>query len=276
MQHQIKSLCKPVAMTVAGSDNSAGAGIQADLKTFAAHGVYGLTCVTCVVAEVPGLVERVEPVSPAMLAAQIRLGFDAFPVGAVKTGMLFSCDLVLAAVEALHKAGCGRSRAIPLVVDPVMVASSGDPLLEDDAINAYRCDLLPMATVITPNLDEAGVLLGRSISHPGEMPDAARKLFDMFGAAILLKGGHLQTESALDLLFDGKNLHEFTAPFRRGVSTHGTGCTFSAAITAGLAQASPLDKAVADAKAHVTRAIENILQWPRPDNSPTMALDHFA
>ncbi len=263
-------------MTVAGSDNSAGAGIQADLKTFAAHGVYGLTCVTCVVAEVPGLVERVEPVSPAMLAAQIRLGFDAFPVGAVKTGMLFSRDLVLAAVEAFHKAGCGRSRAIPLVVDPVMVASSGDPLLEDDAINAYRCDLLPMATVITPNLDEAGVLLGRSISHPGEMPDAARKLFDMFGAAILLKGGHLQAESALDLLFDGKNLLEFTAPFRRGVSTHGTGCTFSAAITAGLAQASPLDKAVADAKAHVTRAIENILQWPRPDNSPTMALDHFA
>lgn len=276
MKRSIADKDKPVAMTIAGSDNSAGAGIQADLKTFAASGTYGLSCVTCVVAEVPGLVERVEPVSPELLSAQIKLGFRAFPVRAVKTGMLYSRMLVQTVVEGLQAGGCGRGLPIPLVVDPVMVASSGDPLLEEDAIVAYRKSLLPMATLITPNLDEAGVLLGRHICSAEEMHVAVRDLYSLFGAAVLLKGGHLESDTALDLLFDGNHLFEFPAPFLRGVSTHGTGCTFSAAITARLAQAASLDVAVSDAKALVHRAIQHIHRWTIQDGSTTMAMNHFA
>lgn len=264
-------------MTIAGSDNSAGAGIQADLKTFSASGVYGLTSMTCVVAEVPGLVERVEPVEPALLAAQIRLGFRAFPVSAVKTGMLFSRPLIEVAVAELSAAGAGRKAgAIPLVVDPVMVASSGDSLLESDAVQAYCEALFPMATLITPNLDEAGVLLGSQITSANEMRPAAQHLHDAYGASVLLKGGHLEDDRAVDVLYDGRDFLEFTAPFRRGVSTHGTGCTFSAAITAHLANGRPLEEAVAHAKALVTRAIEGLHQWRLPGGTTTMALDHFA
>ena len=245
----------PVALTVAGSDNSGGAGIQADLKTFTAHGVYGLTAVTCVVAEVPGNVAAIQAVSPEIVRRQIELSLDAFPVAAMKTGMLWSCEIVDVLVEL-------KRRLPPLVVDPVMVASSGDALLEPDALAAYRERLFPLATLVTPNLDEARVLLDRSIRNVGEMQAGGVELSARYGVAFLMKGGHLDSDEAVDLLCfpDGETV-EYRAPFTRGVSTHGTGCTYSAAVAAGLAQGLELRAAVTQAKQYVTAAIENFFRW---------------
>ncbi len=249
------ALSPPVALTVAGSDNSAGAGVQADLKTFSAHGVYGLTAVTCVVAEVPGRVAAIQAMTPEIVRRQIELSLDAFPVAAMKTGMLYSRVII----DVLT--GMGRPLP-PLVVDPVMVASSGDSLLEPDAVAAYRERLFPLAALITPNLDEARVLLGRPIGNLAEMAAAGGELSARYGAAFLMKGGHLAGDEAVDLLcLPGGETVEHPAPFTRGVSTHGTGCTYSAAITAGLAQGLELRAAVGQAKSYVTNAIRNFFRW---------------
>ena len=245
----------PVVLTVAGSDCSAGAGIQADLKTFTAHGVYGLTAVTCVVAEVPGRVSAIQPVPPEIVREQIELSLDAFPVAAMKTGMLYSREVI----DVLTTL---RRPLPPLVVDPVMVASSGDSLLKADALAAYREGLFPLAALVTPNLDEARVLLGRFIGDLAEMAAGGAELCARYGAAFLMKGGHLDGDEAVDVLcLPGGGTVEFRAPFTRGVSTHGTGCTYSAAITAGLAQGLELRAAVAQAKRYVTDAIGHFLRW---------------
>jgi len=245
----------PVALTIAGSDNSAGAGAQADLKTFTALGVYGLTAITCVVAEVPGKVSAIAPVPPEIVAEQIRLSLSAYPVGAVKTGLLHS----RAAIEAV----CGALEdARPLlVVDPVMMSTSGVELLELDGIDAYRTRLLPMATLATPNLDEAAVLWGHAIASLPAMKEAGYALSARFGCAFLIKGGHLKGK-AVDLLVtpDGR-MTEFPGARIRGVSTHGTGCALSAAIAAGLASGKPLEEAVTCAKEFVTRAIARHYRW---------------
>ncbi len=256
----------PVVLTIAGSDNSAGAGAQADLKTISALGGYALTAITCVVAEVPGKVSAIQPIAPEIVAEQIRLSFAAFPVAAVKTGMLYSREIIEAVLTALADARC------PLVVDPVMIATSGDPLLRDDAIALYRERLLPLATLATPNLDEARVLLDDPIADLDAMRLAGPALVAKFGAAFLLKGGHLRSAVATDLLFlrDGA-VHEYSAPFVAGVSTHGTGCTYAAAIATGLARGFALPAAVGEAKQFVTRAIANFLRWGSTD-----ALHHFA
>jgi hydroxymethylpyrimidine/phosphomethylpyrimidine kinase len=246
----------PVALTIAGSDSSAGAGLQADLKTFSALGVYGLSAVTCVVAETPGRVSRVEPVAEEGVREQIELLLRAFPVGAVKTGMLYSRQIV-ALVAAVLK----DHPSIPLVVDPVMIATSGDPLLEDDAIATYEEQLFPRAAVITPNLDEASRLLGQQIGDAEAMRAAGRKLAEKYGVPVLLKGGHLRGDAAIDLLFAGDEVTELTAPFLRGVSTHGTGCTYSAAIAAGLAAGLSLNEATHRAKKYVTATIEQHHAW---------------
>ncbi len=258
----------PVVMSIAGSDNSAGAGIQADLKTFSALGTYGVTAVTCVVAEVPGKVSAIQPIEPRIVAEQIRLLFGAFPIAAVKTGMLFSREIIEAVADELPS-------EIQLVVDPVMIATSGDPLLRDDAIALYRERLFPIAKVITPNLDEAGVLLGRPLASLDEMRVGGRELAARFNTAILLKGGHLRGAVATDLLFADGEVHEFTAPFVPSVSTHGTGCTYSAAIAAALANGETLRQAVATAKHFVTRAITHYLRWEKGGRT-TDALHHFA
>ena len=258
----------PVVLAIAGSDNSAGAGAQADLKTMCALGVYGVTAITCVVAEVPGKVTAIQPVAPHIVAEQIRLTLEAFPVAAIKTGMLYSREIIAAVADALPP-------AIPLVIDPVMVATSGDPLLKGDAIALCRERLFPRAKVITPNLDEAAVLLGRRIASVAEMRSAVADLAALCGTAILLKGGHLREAIATDLLFADGDIHEFTAPFVHGVSTHGTGCTYSAAIAAGLAKGLPLRAAVAEAKTFVTRAITHYLRWDK-NGRTTHALHHFA
>lgn len=256
---------RPVVLTIAGSDNSAGAGIQADLKTFSRLECYGLTAITCVVAEVPGKVAAIQAIKPEIVARQVALCFEAFPVSAVKTGMLFSTAIIEAVAQELAKS------KVPLVVDPVMVASSGDPLLKKSAIAAYRKRLFPRAILVTPNLDELQILAGREVNTLAEMKEAGRSLVDLYGCAFLLKGGHLRGRRAVDFLATPEGFEEFSAPFVRGVETHGTGCTYSAAITAGLAAGLPLTESVAAAKTYITRAIGGYLRWGR-----TCALDHFA
>lgn len=258
---------RPVALTIAGSDNSAGAGIQADLKTFSHFGCYGLTTVTCVVAEVPGRVSAIQAITPSVVAEQVALSFDAFPVGAVKTGMLYSTALVEVVAEILRRKA---SRTLPLVIDPVMVASSGDPLLKKSAITAYKKQLFPRATLVTPNLDELQILSGRAVGNLVQMQETGRFLVDQFGCAFLLKGGHLRGREAVDILVTADGVEEFRAPYFRGVDTHGTGCTYSAAITANLAHGHSLSRAVWTAKRYITTAISHQLRWGK-----THALEHF-
>ena len=260
----------PVALTIAGSDCSGGAGIQADLKTFAALGVYGLTAVTCVVAEIPGKVSRVEALTPKMVREQIAVLLKNFEVGSIKTGLLCSAEIISAMARELQST---RQR-IPLVVDPVMIATSGNRLLEPAAIDAYKKELFPLATLITPNLDEGGLLLGTRIRGRQQMQRAAKALAKQFGCAILLKGGHLQGDDAIDLLFHNDRLTEFSAPFVRDIATHGTGCTYSAAITAGLVCGLSLEQAVERAKRFVTRSIARRFRWTSKSGDILDALRH--
>ncbi len=246
----------PVALTIAGSDSSAGAGIQADLKTFSALGVYGLTAVTCVVAETPGRVSKIEPVSASLVREQIEVLLRGFPVAAIKTGLLFSAEIIREIASALRE-----HRSIPLVIDPVMVATSGDPLLQEDAIGIYERELFPRAALITPNLDEAARLLDKPIGDLRGMRKAGEILANKYGVSVLLKGGHLTGDQATDLLFLNGNVIEFSAPFSRGIATHGTGCTYSAAIAAGLATGLPLEEAVRRAKNFVSAAIAQHHGW---------------
>ena len=251
----------PVALSVAGSDSSAGAGIQADIKTFSARGVYGLTAVTCVVAEIPGKVSRIEPVSAKIVSEQIEVLAKSFPIAAIKVGLLCSAEIVSAVAKTILDLEKMSAPRIPLVVDPVFVATSGDPLIDPAAIETYEKELFPLASLITPNLDEAGRLLGTKIKDRQSMHHAGKELENRFGTGILLKGGHLAGEHAVDLLFTNGKVVEFSALFAHGVVTHGTGCTYSAAITAGLAKGLSLEEAISDAKKFVTGAIRNHFQW---------------
>jgi hydroxymethylpyrimidine/phosphomethylpyrimidine kinase len=251
----------PVALTIAGSDSSAGAGIQADVKTFSALGVYGLTAVTCVVAEIPGKVSRIEPVSVEMVREQIKVVGKSFPIAAIKTGLLCSGAIISAVARAIIDLGGN----IPLVVDPVITATGGDRLLDPDAIEAYQKELFPIASLITPNLDEAVQLGASKIRDRASMERAGRELTRKFKTAILLKGGHLSGDHAVDLLFANGKIQEFSAPFVPDVATHGTGCTYSAAITAGLAKGLSMSDAIGTAKKLVTHAIRNHFRWDDVD-----------
>jgi hydroxymethylpyrimidine/phosphomethylpyrimidine kinase len=273
----------PVVLTVAGSDNSCGAGAQADLKTIHALGGYAQTAITCCVAEVPGRVEAIRSLPPDFVAAQIRLSLAAFPVRAVKTGMLHSRAIITAVADALAPIAAGpdggggrrgsarRSDRVPVVVDPVMVASSGDPLLEPAAVRAYTDRLFPLATIVTPNLDELRILSGLPCRDLAGMEEAGVMLVERHGCAWLLKGGHLRGRTATDILATPRGCERFAAPFRRGVDAHGTGCTFSAAIATGLAQGLELRDAVAAAKRFITAAVHGSLRW-----GDTRALHHGA
>ncbi|MCE0485037.1 MAG: bifunctional hydroxymethylpyrimidine kinase/phosphomethylpyrimidine kinase [Methylacidiphilales bacterium] len=265
---QSKKATVPVVLTVAGSDNSGGAGLQADLKTFTTLGVYGTSAVTCVVAEHPGRVLNITPVAPERVADQVRLVLEAFPVAAVKTGMLYSAEIIAAvekALESLFKAGT------PLVIDPVMVASSGKVLLKASAIRALR-RFMRRADLITPNRDEAALLWGKPITTPDDLRKAARALAEDLGRPhVLAKGGHLKTDQALDVLASPQGkLREFAVKRIAGVDPHGTGCTYSAAITAGLATGLPLPEAVAQGKKFITRALRK-----RFEIGPYQLLNHL-
>ena len=264
----------PVALTIAGSDSSAGAGIQADLKTFSALGVYGLTAITCVVAETPGRVSKIEGVSAELVGEQIKVLLENFPVAAIKTGLLFSGELVAEVARTFRAHLAKGNPAIPLVIDPVMVATSGDLLLRDDAVESYERDLFPLAALLTPNLGEATRLLGEPVQDLATMREAGAKLAKKYQIPILLKGGHLAGEKAIDLLFVEGTIVEFSAPFSRGIATHGTGCTYSAAITAGLASGLSLDASVRRAKKFVTAAIAQHRSWRNESGAPLQALNH--
>ena len=251
----IKRKFLPVALTIAGSDSGGGAGIQADLKTFAALGVHGASAIACVTAQNPKRVLGVEPVSPKMLRQQIEAVFEELPPSAVKTGMLFSAENISVLVKFFRN----RQSAIgnrQLVVDPVMVSTSGAKLLEPAAIKILKDKLLPLATLVTPNLDEMEILTGHRPASVEEMREAAREFHSRFGCTALVKGGHLRGISeAVDIFFDGKTELLLTAPFVKGVRTHGTGCAYSAAICAALALGHDLPQAVEIGKKFVTASI---------------------
>lgn len=240
----------PVALTIAGSDPSGGAGIQADLKTFHQFGVYGEAVITLLTVQNTLRLERVECVPAELVVAQLRAVLEDIPPLAAKTGALGNREIVEAIAEA------AAAFTFPLVVDPVMISKHGQRLISPDAIAAVRERLLPRATVICPNLPEAEELAGMPVRTVDDMRTAAQRLCEMGARAALVKGGHLQG-SAIDVLFDGNAWREFTAPHIDTQHTHGTGCTYSAGITAELARGAALDAAVARAKSFITQAIRS-------------------
>ncbi len=240
----------PVALTIAGSDSGAGAGIQADLKTFAALGVYGVSVITAITAQNTVGVRAVQEIDLDVIAAQIDAVADDFSITALKTGMLSSAAII----EAVA-AGIQRHRLHPLVVDPVMIAKSGDRLLREDAVDALRQTLLPLADVATPNIPEAEVLAQLAIRTHADRLAAGRAIMKLGAHAVVIKGGHSDEDPVVDLLVDGEGVHEFRAARIATASTHGTGCTFSAAIAAALGRGEDLAAAVGEARAYLSSAL---------------------
>ena len=244
-----------VALTIAGSDSGGGAGIQADLKTFAALGVHGTSAITCLTAQNPKGVLGIQPCTPDMLRKQIEAVIAELSPKAIKTGMLFSAELVAVVAELDG-----------LIVDPVMIATSGAKLIDKGAIMAIKERLLPRARLVTPNLEEAEVLIGAQIKSENDLRKAARRIHETFGCAALVKGGHLKgSGEAIDFFYDGRTELMLTAPLIRGLSLHGTGCTYSAAITAYLALGHSLPDAVSRAKQFITQAIVQSVRAARHD-----------
>lgn len=247
----LKRTSIPIALTIAGSDSGGGAGIQADLKTFASLGVHGVSAITCITAQNPGRVLAVEPCAPAMVRCQLEAVFQELPPGAAKTGMLHSAPIIRVLIGFFQS-----HRRVPLVIDPVMISTSRARLLQPSAIHLLKTRLLPLATLVTPNLDEAAVLAGRNLKSVEDLRWAARQIHQRFGCAALVKGGHLQnSREAVDIFFDSKSELLLEAPFIKGMRTHGTGCTYSAAITAFLSRGDELPKAVTRAKEYISQAI---------------------
>jgi hydroxymethylpyrimidine/phosphomethylpyrimidine kinase len=242
----------PIALTIAGSDSGGGAGIQADLKTFAALGVHGTSAITCLTAQNPRTVLAVQAATPDMVRQQLEAIFAELRPQAVKTGMLFSAGIIRQVARFFRT----LRNPPPLILDPVMIATSGARLLKRDAMEALKSELLPLATLVTPNVPEAEALTGALIHEPEDLRTLARLLWRKCRCAVLLKGGHLaDSRQAMDIYYDRKTELLLRAPFVRGVSTHGTGCTYSAAIAAWCARGLPVEDAVRRAKAFVTQAI---------------------
>jgi hydroxymethylpyrimidine/phosphomethylpyrimidine kinase len=239
----------PKALTIAGSDSGGGAGIQADLKTFSAYRVFGLSVITAVTAQNSVGVQGVENLAPAFVARQLRSVLEDFGVDAAKCGMLSMAPIIEAVAGVLADHPIDK-----LVVDPVMVAKSGNSLLQPDAVEALIRHILPLALVVTPNLPEAEVLSGMTVSNREDMEEAARRIGKLGARHVLVKGGHLEGD-AVDILWNGREVTAFQVPRVESSNTHGTGCTLSAAIAAGLAKGRPLGEAVREAKAYVTKAI---------------------
>lgn len=258
------------ALTIAGSDSGGGAGIQADLKTFAAHRVHGLSAIAALTAQHTRGVTAVEVPSTAFLRAQIDACFDDFTIGAVKLGMLATAEVIHAVADALE-----HHHPAHVVLDPVMVATSGARLLEPTALDALRTRLLPLASVITPNLPEAELLLGREITDRASMRAACMMLMDRGARAVLLKGGHLPAqvadEDVVDLVANAGHVEEIRHP-RLPLEAHGTGCTLASALAANLALGQPLGAACIAASDYVHRALRG---GYRPGRGVVVVLDHF-
>lgn len=260
----------PVALTIAGSDSSSGAGMQADLKTFAAHGVYGVNALTATVAEVPGEVARFEATDPTLLGHQLNSVASHFSIAAAKTGMLANAGNV-EVTTAFVRAHPG----IPFVIDPVIFATAESQLLSDDGVAKMKSDLLPYAALVTPNLPEAEALLGAKIANPAALAAAARQLFERYGCPFLVKGGHLSTGGLItDFAWIEGTIISFPHPRVDVADTHGTGCTLSAAIAANLAHRATLHDAIQRAIAYLTRCLASQYQWTR-NGGLIAALNHF-
>jgi hydroxymethylpyrimidine/phosphomethylpyrimidine kinase len=241
------------ALTIAGSDSGGGAGIQADLKTFAALDVYGMSAITAITAQNTCGVSAVQAIDAAVVAAQIRAVASDIGVDAAKTGMLFSAEIIAAVAAALRDTGIRQ-----LVVDPVMVATSGDRLLQPEAEATLRTLLMPLATVVTPNLEEAGVLIGHKITSLDEMQAAAEQIVAQGAQAVLVKGGHAIVK-ATDVFYDGQTMELLQGEVIETPNTHGTGCTLSAAIAAYLARGARRLDAIRQAKRYITEALKHSL-----------------
>jgi len=242
----------PRVLTIAGSDCSGGAGLQADLKTFTVFGVYGMSAVTALTVQNTRGVHEVLPIAPEFVAAQIEAVANDIGIDAAKTGMLANGAIVAAVAQTVR-----AHRIAPLVVDPVMAAQSGGRLLREEAATVLREQLVPLAALVTPNIPEAEALLDTRIASVADMQAAARALVDAGAAAALVKGGHLRGSEAVDVLYDGRDMLELRAPRLSTPHTHGTGCITAAAIAACLARGMPLRSAVEEAKRFVTAAIEH-------------------
>lgn len=255
------------ALTIAGSDSGGGAGIQADLKTFAAHRVHGLSAIAALTAQHTRGVTAVHVPEVAFLRAQVEACFEDFDIRAVKLGMLATTDVIATVADLL-----GAHRDVPLVLDPVMVATSGAKLLADDALDAMRTQLFPRATIATPNLPEAELLLGATIDSVDAMRAACARLLALGTRAVLLKGGHLAGGGeVVDVFADAAGLHEIRHP-RLALDAHGTGCTLASAIAARLASGDPLRQACIGASDYVHRAL---VGGYRPGRGDVLVLDHF-
>lgn len=256
----------PITLTIAGSDSGGGAGVQADLKTFSSLATFGTTVFTCLTAQNPDGVSGIYEISPEFVSSQLQAVSNYFPIKAAKTGMLYSKDIIKSVVSFFYE-----NPDIQLVLDPVMVATSGAKLLRDDAIQSLTEDLIPLAKLITPNLDEASLLLGDKINQYDQLVPMAKKLFQKLNVPVLLKGGHLPNASeATDVLYDGKSIYEFSKPYLKEKHTHGTGCTYSAAITAFLAHGKSLAEAVGSAKEYLHLTLEDDII-----TGPNHHLNHF-
>ena len=250
-----------IVLTIAGSDSGGGAGIQADLKTFAALGVHGTSAITCLTAQNPRGVSAIQAAKPAIVRAQIEAVFAELRPAAVKTGMLFDTAIIR---EVAGFFGKLRGPKPPLIIDPVMVATSGARLLKPAALREMQGELFSLATLVTPNLDEAEILVGTKLKSVDDLRAAARAIHQRFHCAALVKGGHLRgLREAVDIFYDGKTELLLSAPFVRGVSTHGTGCTYSAAIAAYCALGHDLPRAVQLAKDFITRSIRSSVRAGR-------------
>ncbi|MCP5534732.1 MAG: bifunctional hydroxymethylpyrimidine kinase/phosphomethylpyrimidine kinase [Akkermansiaceae bacterium] len=261
----------PIALTIAGSDCSGGAGLQADLKTFQSFAVHGLSAVTSIVAETPLEVRQIEPVEIPLLQAQLNILLETYPIGAAKTGLLPSRMCIIAVSEVAETL---KKRGIPIVVDPVMIASTGASLIDGDTSSILTNRLLPLSALVTPNIPEAEVLLNRKITTEADLETAARDIAGQFQVSCLVKGGHLPGDSdRLDVLWHQGEAHPFRHPYANipgGI--HGTGCTLSSAITAGLALGHSMEKAVPDAIEYVQGLIQSAHTWKHSGKNNGMSV----
>lgn len=245
------------ALTIAGSDSGGGAGIQADLKTFSALGVFGTSVITAVTAQNLKGVFAIQPIDPEIVEKQLTAVLEGFPIKAIKTGMLFSAEIIEIIATILSDI---RYSQIPIIIDPVFSATSGGTLIQDDGIRQLTGKLFPLAALFTPNIPEAEMLLSKRLETVQHLESASKELYERFNVPVLMKGGHLLADKAVDIIFDGHEIKKFEAELVRGINNHGSGCTLSSAIAAYLARGKSLLEAVQAAKIYITRSLENSFQ----------------
>lgn len=242
------------ALTIAGSDSGGGAGIQADLKTFSALGIFGTCVVTAVTAQNLSGVFAIQAIDPQVVKKQLLAVLAGYPIRAIKTGMLFSAEIIEVIAGVLEDYS-----DLPLIIDPVFATTSGSKLIEDEAIAALKTRLFPLANLVTPNMPEAEILANTKLKDRQHLEKTANRLYERFKVPILLKGGHM-ADTACDILCDQEGMHAYDSELIPGVNNHGSGCTYASAIAALIARGLPLRDAVAEAKSYITQSLKNPLQ----------------